>query len=140
MKEHQEYCLGFCFSKDKAKIVLILKNRPDFQRGKLNSVGGKLEINEFPHEAMVREFKEETGVQTNYEDWNYFASMDFENGRIYCYTIIQDLEVKTVTDEPVGWFDLNALPDNYMPNLSWLIPLALDYYREEKDVYIDYGK
>jgi len=37
------YCLGFAFYRSRRKVVLIRKTKPDWQRGKLNGVGGKIE-------------------------------------------------------------------------------------------------
>jgi 8-oxo-dGTP pyrophosphatase MutT (NUDIX family) len=38
--------LGIIFNKELDKVLLILKNRPDFAKGKYNGVGGKHEANE----------------------------------------------------------------------------------------------
>ena len=43
-------------------VVLTHKNRPAWQAGKLNGVGGKIELLESPVAAMVREF--ELGLAT----------------------------------------------------------------------------
>lgn len=56
-----EYVLGFMFNEDESKVLLIMKNRPAWQAGKLNGVGGKIEAGETPIQAMEREFAEETG-------------------------------------------------------------------------------
>jgi hypothetical protein len=59
------FVLGFVFDFEAKKVLLVLKNRPDWQTGLLNGLGGKIEADETPLEAMEREFKEET----------YFSSM-----------------------------------------------------------------
>jgi 8-oxo-dGTP diphosphatase len=61
-KDYIIYVAGFLFSEDESKVVLIEKNKPDFLKGLFNPVGGKKENNETSLEAMIREFKEETGV------------------------------------------------------------------------------
>lgn len=48
------YVVGFMFSSDKTLVTLIRKNRPKWMNGKLNGVGGKIEIGETPLQAMVR--------------------------------------------------------------------------------------
>ena len=43
-------------------LVMIRKNRPDWQAGKLNMPGGHIEENETPVVAAARELFEETGL------------------------------------------------------------------------------
>lgn len=73
------YVVGFLFSTNKKEVVLIKKNRPDWQKGLLNGIGGHIE-DETPLEAMKREFLEETGLKIEY--WKQFAYIEFERG--YC--------------------------------------------------------
>ncbi len=54
------YVVGFVFSKDLSRVLLVLKNRPAWQNGKFNGIGGKIEADETAFEAMNREFVEET--------------------------------------------------------------------------------
>jgi 8-oxo-dGTP diphosphatase len=78
-----EYVLGFAFDSNE-EVVLIRKNKPDWQRGLLNGVGGKIEENESSYAAMVREFHEETGVRLH--GWDNFARMEFrEVNVVHCY-------------------------------------------------------
>jgi 8-oxo-dGTP pyrophosphatase MutT (NUDIX family) len=61
--------VGFLFTPDLTEVVLIKKLKGyDWMIGKYNGVGGKLEPEDHgPYDAMVREFKEETGC--NVEGW-----------------------------------------------------------------------
>lgn len=56
----ERFVVGFVFSKNPERILLVLKNRPAWQSGKFNGIGGKIENFETPLEAMNREFVEET--------------------------------------------------------------------------------
>jgi 8-oxo-dGTP diphosphatase len=130
----KNYVVGFLFSPDSSYVVLIQKLKPDWQRGKLNGVGGLIEEGETPHEAMVREFREETGYE--FRDWKSFLTMDilvpeqvrlfFFRGRLSNETNATD--IRSVTDEQVSWFATAGLQflgsDRIIPNLKWLIPLA----------------
>ena len=58
----KRYVVGFLLNYDRTQVVLIRKNRPAWQAGHLNGVGGKIEMGETPIEAMTREFEEETGL------------------------------------------------------------------------------
>ena len=57
------YVAGFAFNMDGDRVLLVLKKKPAWQNGRLNAIGGKIEANESPLQAMVREFREETDVQ-----------------------------------------------------------------------------
>jgi 8-oxo-dGTP diphosphatase len=54
------YSAGFLFSKDYKQVLLIKKEKPDWQRGLYNGVGGKVEPGETELNCMIREFEEET--------------------------------------------------------------------------------
>ncbi len=60
----QRFCVGFLFNPDMSQVVLIRKNRPEWQAGRLNGVGGRLEDGETPLRGMQRKFKEETAWST----------------------------------------------------------------------------
>jgi 8-oxo-dGTP pyrophosphatase MutT (NUDIX family) len=109
-----------------SSVVLIRKNRPEFQAGLLNGVGGKIETErgESPRRAMVREFFEETGVQTTPDEWTMFAELqcyDHKEGDgwmhvVYCFVCKSTKHwssVRTMTDETV---ELHAFP---LPNTVW---------------------
>jgi 8-oxo-dGTP diphosphatase len=76
----KNYVLGFGLSKDKSKIVLIKKERPDWQKGKYNGIGGKVELTDISiYDSMYREFFEETDVLIDKDDWMYFAKIHNDN-------------------------------------------------------------
>lgn len=132
----KEYVVGFLFDEAKKKVALILKNRPEWQAGKWNGLGGKREGQEYWFAAMMREFKEETGADV--VGWDEFATLESQDALIVCFTASEDVKIETMEDEEVAWHDLDNLPANCLPNLSWLIPLALDYYREQKITRVTY--
>jgi 8-oxo-dGTP pyrophosphatase MutT (NUDIX family) len=63
------YCLGYAFFSN--YVVLIEKNRPDWQKNKLNGIGGKVEEGETGQDAMTREWVEETLLPFEKERWVY---------------------------------------------------------------------
>jgi 8-oxo-dGTP diphosphatase len=128
----QEYVLGFCFSPDMKRVVLIRKNRPEWQRGLLNGVGGKIEENELPIDAMRREFKEEAGIEIKH--WDAFTTFDAPNFKIYMFwtTNFYMDAVKSMTDEQVGIFQVTLVPAlNTVPHLQWLIPMLVNQYQDK---------
>jgi len=130
----KNYVLGFAFDFAKENIVLIEKQKPEWQKDKLNGVGGKMEGDENPQQSMVREFFEETGVQTNTDDWTHFATMRFGDdimggqANVYCFKMFDDYAMNASTCEEEAIFILKLDGIDEMPlmhNLHILIPLAL---------------
>jgi 8-oxo-dGTP diphosphatase len=121
------YALGFCFMNYSTEVVLIRKNKPEWQKGLLNGVGGKIEPGESAHEAMVREFREETGVLI--PEWEHFVTMNFTGARVYCFKVFVPsiVPVSTCTDELVVVHNISDINRTIrvIPNLKWLIPMAL---------------
>lgn len=121
------YVLGFMFDVSCEQVLLIQKNRPAWQKGLYNGIGGKIE-NELPIEAMVREFKEETGILTVEKDWTFFTRIENSDFNINIFFIKSDdiFTAKSVESEQVKIFDVENLPKNVIYNLNWIIPLILD--------------
>lgn len=125
------YVVGFLISNE--DVLLIEKARPDWQRGKLNGIGGHIELGEEPVNAMRREFAEETGLTETF-GWTEFCVLgDDVNWRVHFFVACPDYDARMLalrcqSDEPCRWYDCDAyrlsrLP--VIPNLKWLIPMAL---------------
>lgn len=126
--ERRKYVVGFLFSEDRQWVALIRKTKPEWQAGKLNGIGGKIEWGESHFTAMGREFKEETGLGG--VTWRHFAEMHNSEVSVYCFTGIAGGRpmLKRTTDEKPDWFIVDGVTQrtDLIPNLRWLIPLALD--------------
>lgn len=121
------YTIGFLFSEDEKKVALIRKIQPSWQKNKLNGPGGKIEEGESPKAAMIREFKEETGVYI--ENWREFCVLSGTDWQLHAFSAFSNdiFNVKTQESEQIGIFNVNALSqENTIDNLRWLIPMALD--------------
>ncbi len=128
------YTLGFIFNHTKTSVLLIQKNRPDWQKGKVNGIGGHIEKGEEPINSFIREVREETGIELNTTHVQFVGYIQSPESLVHVYTTLYDGEKNTVssrTDEKVAWFPRAELPPNIMSNLSWLIPLSLDKLQDE---------
>ncbi len=119
------YVVGFAFDGG-GNVALVRKARPDWQKGRLNGIGGHIEVLEPSHAAMVREFEEETGVTI--PEWDLYATLQGKDWECYFFRAFEvDFTfLKTTTDEEILVCPVNPLPEDVLPNLQWLIPLALD--------------
>ena len=133
------YVLGFMFNEDLNIVALIKKNRPQWQAGLLNGIGGHLEdSDETIWHGQAREFFEETGVQTIPEDWDRFAIMENEKCIVHVFRAFSNnvFHVSTTTDEEIHLDPVRVSPEKLskrIRNLTWLIPLALDQSAKSVD-------
>lgn len=152
----QDYVMGLAFNTARDRVVLIRKTKPAHLNGKWNGIGGKLEMveNEYtipglrefelepedPQTAMAREFKEETGVETTPEQWDYFGSLQGPWGCVYLYRTFDDNAVanaKTMEEEIVNTFHITDLPTTCLTNTRYLIQAALDPSKPKIDLYYE---
>lgn len=119
------YVAGFMYSQNGKEVALIIKLKPEWQRGKLNGIGGKIEEGESPDNAMMREFEEETGFWTN--GWRCFCVLKGDFGKVYFYTNKGDLsKLKSMEEEQVEIHDTHEIVNlTTVPNLLWLVPMGI---------------
>lgn len=142
-----EYVVGLLFSPDRRQVALIRKNRPAWQAGKWNGIGGKVEPGESPADAMRRECLEEAGVSLPcrewLETWHPFAvitgpektvgEVSFRVHYFRCFSSAV-LNLETCTDEQVDVFYVGSLPET-VTNLRWLIQMALSMDAERAKAF-----
>lgn len=123
------YVLGFLFSRERDRqVVLIQKERPTAQAGRLNGLGGVLAPGLEPQEAMQLKATEQIGVEVR--RWMQYAVIAGHGWECLCFYAFAQAEqfetARTCTDEAVSKVRVDALPDNVLSDVRWLIPLALD--------------
>jgi ADP-ribose pyrophosphatase YjhB (NUDIX family) len=135
MKEH---VAGFAID-DHKNVLLIEKNRPQWQAGLINGIGGKIEAGETALEAMVREFREETGGITFQEQWQHYLTLHSSKGIVHFFRTFMDRKQLAMLGDVGGLTDerviIRNLPqtvaalledreDRVIPSLSYLLTLA----------------
>ncbi len=124
-----EYVVGFAFDSQVSSVLLIRKTKPEWQAGRWNGVGGKVEPGESPVDAMVREFEEETGLAVPAEEWSEFVELvDAACGwNVHFFRAfgVPICNAWSTTNEVVmEWPANGAETMDWIPNLRWLVPLA----------------
>jgi 8-oxo-dGTP diphosphatase len=129
------YVVGFMFNPVENAVLLLRKNRPTWQIGKLNGIGGRVEDGETPQQAMRRECVEEVGLDV--DSWNEFCVLSDERGwRIHFLSAVGPImNASVMTDELPEVVSVFALPFDVIPNLTWLIPMALSMRFERIDYF-----
>jgi 8-oxo-dGTP diphosphatase len=128
-----EYSLGLAVDAEEKDLLVIKKTKPEWQRGKFNGIGGKLEFGETAKQCMVREFEEECGIKSQESDWEpliKFVGSDYIV-HVFVSTKIDIYEYQTTTEEMVTIFPLAevlfldyGIP--FVPNMRWLVNMILD--------------
>jgi hypothetical protein len=142
-----KYVAGLLFDNDREKMALILKKHgPSSVVGHWNAIGGKRIDNHdlgLPDEssaaAMWREFAEEAGVYI--EKWEPFLILrargekpEWQVDFFHAFDSDKLAEVRTCEGESVMVWRLDELPD-VVPNLNWIIPMALGHKKDHVFVY-----
>lgn len=130
------YVAGFAFEGN--TVALIEKQRPDWQKGRLNGIGGHIEPGETTVQAMVREFEEETGRGTSESEWMPFAVLTGDGFEVTFFRSFQAFleELRSMTDEKVIVTSAKSVNVfNAIPNLTWLIPMAQSMPYDRTEVF-----
>lgn len=125
-----KYVCGFLFSGE--RVLFVRKTHPEWQKGLLNGIGGKVDDRETPVEAMRREFLEET--KHDVPDWDLFAIEAGSDYMVYFFRARlgypkDPMPVRNDVGEILEWWhtDMQPFRRAIIGNLQWLIPMAQDW-------------
>lgn len=114
--------------------ILLAKKKRGFGEGKYNGVGGKLEKDETPEEAMIRETEEEIMVTpTKYEKMGVIEFLEYVKGeranvKFHLYVATEWDGIPMESEEMIPkWFSIDALPyDQMFPDDTYWLPYILE--------------
>jgi len=123
------------------KILLLRRFNTGYEDGKYSVIAGHIEGNETARQTMVREAKEEAGIDIKMEDLELVHVMHRKENeeRIDFFFTTKRWRGEPQIKEPqkcdnLSWFDLNNLPDNMVPYIKQAINCLLNHV-----VYSEYG-
>lgn len=106
--------------------------------GKMNGVGGKIEKREKANTAMAREFGEEAGLYLAPNKWIEFLFLSGKGfGINVFYSVVRNEQlnlVRTMEEEVIGTYNVADINNDnliIMPNLKWIVPMALGIINKE---------
>ena len=97
--------------------------------------GGHIEEGEESLACIMREAREEAGLETKPDAWTFLGVIHEPEAIVDFYAMTHTGApdaVTTRTDEAIEWCTISALPDNALPNLHWLVPYARDRLQHER--------
>lgn len=127
------YVVGFAFTEDGKSVLLMEKNRPSWQAGLLNGIGGHIEEGEdteTPYTAMHRETMEEAGITLDWYHRGVMRGTNNDDGEFECHIFYAHDDAvegfRQIEDEELRLIPVFKLPTlNTIANLAFLIPFGL---------------
>jgi len=120
------------------RVLLVQKDRPAWQKGCLNLLGGKVEPGEAELDTAIRELKEESGLKLMnplrkkkgvHPDVKLMGALVSNVNTVYCVSLPVDSTVKLKPrkgeTEVVSWYDWDTVKSDprLIPNLRCIIPM-----------------
>lgn len=112
------------------RIVMLRRQNTGWQDGNYTMPSGHLEAGETISQSMVREAKEEIGVNIEKKDLQLVHvshRLSAESGRVYIdfYFKVKSFQGEIINGEPekcddLSWFALDSLPPNILPQLPFV--------------------
>lgn len=125
----KHYVAGF-MKDSRDRIALVRKNKPAWQAGWLNGIGGGMEPGERPIDSMTREWFEET--YNWHSDWYRFAEIRFPETIVHFFKtsvpVLPQFPAVNDIGERLEVWDYSAAVRSsvVLPNLKWLLPMAFE--------------
>jgi 8-oxo-dGTP diphosphatase len=123
---------------DSIKEILLAMKKRGFGSGRINGVGGKVEVGESVEQAVLREAREEIGVEVDIKDLVKFGEINFSfenkidwNQTVHIFTteIWTDDIVESEEMKP-EWFAVENIPYEHMwdDDKHWLPQILAGKY------------
>lgn len=113
-------------------VLIVEKDKPEWQKGRYNLPGGKIEDGETPQEAALRELIEEAGgIQTSSSMPNLMGVIQGSWGKVHCLQVWADPTIPLTPQESetqnIFWKSWQEIKDDprLIPNLRVIIPMML---------------
>lgn len=131
----RKYTLALIFDQTEREVLLIHKLKPEWQNGKLNGVGGKIEEDEETLACVTREIREETNLNLDPAALTFIGTIGDIDWMMAVFTHVYQgnrNDARSQEAELINWHPIHALPDNTLANLRWMIPYALELLHEQR--------
>jgi 8-oxo-dGTP diphosphatase len=135
------YVVAFLFTHNVEKVWLIQKQKPEWQKGCLNGIGGKIEEDETPMQAVIRELKEESGLDISAEQLIEVGEMkginnDSTGFNVTIFTGTTDKTLRTMEVEKIDLYQTNRVKlVKHIGNVPMLIETCLYRLRHSSNFH-----
>lgn len=134
------YVLVYVYDPETNKVLIIHKDRPSWQNGKINFPGGKIEEEDkTPAHAASRELYEETEIFISYYDLELSGKIFGNDFSIHVFKVEHEkCDVHSTESELPEWINYFELlkRDNLIPNLYVMTSLLMSNIKNWK-LYFD---
>lgn len=139
----RHYTLGIIIDDLTDEVLLVRKSRPEWQAGKYNFPGGKVEDDENVKDCMVRELIEETGIYVPEDRLRSICTIK-NNGlwQVEVFAALYSseyLHAECETDEKPYWARIDELPGDLVFDVPMLLHMALAYFKQDGNENFKYA-
>lgn len=120
-EDHEPKTASYLVLRDGDQVLLMERKNTGFRDGMYSLVAGHVDEGENFRQAMIREAKEEVGIEISKEDLETTSVMhrNSDGNVVYVdvFFVADDWEGEPTNEEPekcaeLRWFDRNDLPEN----------------------------
>jgi 8-oxo-dGTP diphosphatase len=126
-----KYTVVFLFTPDFELVWLITKEKPNWQKGCLNGIGGKIEYNESPIECAIREIKEESGIIVPKNELVEVGLMEGMNDdrskfQVWVFAGVTTEFLRTEEEEEINIYRVDEIKNfNHIKNVPMLVETCI---------------
>lgn len=123
--DHISYVLGFRYNEN--GVLLIKKNNlKSWQHNLWNGLGGKIKGDESQSKAMVREFFEEAGIQTDEKEWKKVSTLTSQTWDMTIFISSGNLSGHN-TNCSEGVLEIHhVIPPDIEKTCDWILRMIFD--------------
>jgi len=143
-KRHSIICASYLFLLKDEKILLSRRFNTGYEDGNYSVPAGHVDEGETVFDALLRETKEEIGIdikKTNAELTHVMhrSNTDSNDERLDFFFVCKKWNGEIKNAEPhkcddLSWFDVNSLPDNVLPYIKKSIESS-----SSKNIFSEFG-
>ncbi|MBA3752382.1 NUDIX domain-containing protein [Candidatus Dependentiae bacterium] len=111
------------------QVLLLYRSNTGFGNNQYGLPGGKINKNETPRQAVIREIKEELGIDVDEKNSILSTFLYFKGASRICMAFVftitnwdgEPINIEASKHDHLAWYDSHNLPENILPRHALMI-------------------